>query len=93
MVSGAHTARYRKVSCTFIRATDKAVCICQERAGCSENFWVPRVFLHGADDNMITRDLEQKRLYTGDPLELRIEQWICERDEIEGLEYSVYDRR
>lgn len=87
MVSGSHSVKYLRVDCAFIRATDKAINFKQERDGISESFWVPRVFLHGADDNHVTRELEDKRLFPDDPLELRIEAWICEREEIEGAPY------
>lgn len=89
MVSGSHRVNYLRVDCQFLELREKAVQICQDKEGMSEKFWVPRSLLHGADDNHLQREEDSMRLVIGDRLELRIESWFCEKEDIDGVVYSV----
>lgn len=61
---------YAKVTCKVLKLTDKAVHV-EDQLGTLA--WVPRSCLHGGDDRMLEENL-------GDTVELRIRQWLAERE-------------
>ena len=66
---------YAIVNCTFIRCTEKAVCIQQED---ESGVWVPRSRIHGGDD------IQVENYDPGDEIAIRIESWIVEKECLKG---------
>ena len=63
---------YVTIDCMFIRATEKAVLIDVDGG----EHWIPRSCIHGADERRLDA------LNYGDAIELRIFEWVAEREQI-----------
>lgn len=72
----AEEETYLSIGCSIIYSTARALKIAPESQS-GQEFWVPKSLLsHGSD---WIDDLKQ-----GDSVELRITEWFCENEGIEG---------